>query len=181
MLQEGFSLGVDFAASTSLGLRIRTILTTPQPVAWWKACSRATAGLSLIMAFSVLAPLMALSMGFALPDVEHVSNRPPGKFAAAHSSTTSTCPTSRGYPETPKDSLTTLRTQHYVPETPAYTMTSSSSSAAGSAGPEQESPAWQESQPVMHPPSVSGVIRTTLGEIAARGTRPGREHDRDDH
>ena len=50
MLQEGFSLGVDFAASTSLGLRIRTILTTPKPVAWWKACSRAAAGLSLIAA-----------------------------------------------------------------------------------------------------------------------------------
>ena len=42
MLQEGFSLGVDFAASASLGLRIRTILTTPQPVVWWKGWSRAT-------------------------------------------------------------------------------------------------------------------------------------------
>ena len=83
MLQEGFSLGVDFAASTSLGLRIRTILTTPEPVAWWKACWRAAAGLSLIAAVGVVAPLMALSLGFALPDVEHVSNRPSQQFVAA--------------------------------------------------------------------------------------------------
>jgi beta-lactamase regulating signal transducer with metallopeptidase domain len=182
MLQEGFSLGVDFAASTSLGLRIRTILTTPEPVAWWKACWRAAAGLSLIAAVGVLAPFMALSLSFALPVVEHDSNSPSSQqLAAARLHNARHVQRRAAIPETPKDSLTTLRTQHYVPETPAYTMTSSSSSSAISAGPEPESPAWRESQPVMHPPSVSSVIRTTLGEIAARGTRAGRGHDRDDH
>ena len=181
MLQEGFSLGVDFAASTSLGLRIRTILTTPEPVTWWKACWRAAAGVSLIAAVGVVAPFMALSLGLALPHVEHVSNRPSQQLAAARLHNVRHVQHRASTPETPKDSLTTLRTQHYVPETPAYAMTSSSSSSAASAGPEQESPAWQESQPVMHPPSVSSVIRTTLGEIAARGTRSGRGRDRDDH
>jgi beta-lactamase regulating signal transducer with metallopeptidase domain len=179
MLQEGFSLGVDFAASTSLGLRIRTILTTPEPVAWWKACWRAAAGLSLIATVGVLAPFMGLSLGFALPIVEHVSNQPSQQFVATrlHNARHVRATT----PETPKDSLTNLPTQRYVPETPAYTMTSSSNSSVVSAGSEQESPAWQESQPITHPPSVSSVIRTTLGEIAARGTRAGRGHDRDDH
>jgi hypothetical protein len=181
MLQEGFSLGVDFAASTSLGLRIRTILTPPEPVAWWKACWRAAAGLSLIAAVGVVAPLMALSLGFALPDIEHVSNRPSQQFAAARSPNARHVQHRAATPETPKDSLTTLRTQHYVPETPAYAMTSGSTSPAVSAGPEQESPAWQQSQPITHPPSISSVIRATLGEIAARGTRTGRGHDRDDH
>jgi beta-lactamase regulating signal transducer with metallopeptidase domain len=184
MLQEGFSLGVDFAASTSLGLRIRTILTTPQPVAWWKACSRAIAGLSLIMAFSVLAPVMALSVGFTASLVEHVSNQPPVQTAAGHSRNSGRIPRRTMPSDTPKDSLTTLRVRPYVPETPAYTMTSSSNPVVGSAGsstPEQESPAWRENRPATQHPSVSDVIRTTLGEIAARGTRTGRNHDRDDH
>ena len=181
MLQEGFSLGVDFAASTSLGLRIRTILTTPQPVAWWKACSRAIAGLSLIMAFSVLVPLMALSMGFTASLAEHVSNQPPVQTASGHSSKPRQIQRRAAAQQAPKDSLTTLRVRPYVSETPAYTMTSSSSPVVGSAGSEAESPAWRESQPAIQHPSVSDVIRTTLGEIAARGTRPGRDHDRDDH
>jgi beta-lactamase regulating signal transducer with metallopeptidase domain len=181
MLQEGFSLGVDFAASTSLGLRIRTILTTPQPVAWWKACSRAIAGLSLIMAFSVLAPLMALSMGFTASLVEHVSNQLPVQTASGHSSKPRQIQHRAATQEAPKDSLTTLRVRPYLSETPAYTMTSSSNSVAGSAGSEAESPVWRESQPAIQHPSVPDVIRTTLGEIAARGTRPGRDHDRDDH
>jgi len=180
MLQEGFSLGVDFAASTSLGLRIRTILTTPQPVAWWKACWRAAAGLALIAAVGVLAPFMALSLGFALPVVEHVST-PSEQFAAARLHNARHVQRRAATRETPRDSLTNLPTQHYVSETPVHTMTGSSSSSVVSAGSEQESPAWEESQPVMHPPSVSSVIRTTLGEIAARGTRTGRGHDRDDH
>ncbi len=51
MLQEGFSLGVDFAASASLGLRIRTILSTPAAVPWWKRFSQTTAGVALLGAF----------------------------------------------------------------------------------------------------------------------------------
>jgi len=181
MLQEGFSLGVDFAASTSLGLRIRTILTTPEPLARWKACCRATAGFALIAAVGVLSPFIALSLGFALPVVEHVSNQPSQQFAAARLPNARHTQRRAATPETPRDSLTTLPTQRYVSETPAYTMTSSSSSSVVSAGSEQESLAWQESQPITHPPSVSSVIRATLGEIAARGTRTGRGHDRDDH
>jgi hypothetical protein len=181
MLQEGFSLGVDFAASTSLGLRVRTILTTPKPVAWWKGCSQAAAGLSLVAALAVLAPFMALSFGFAEPLVERVSGQLQVKAAVEHSRNSRQTARRAAVQTVPKDSLTTLRTRPYVPETPAYAMTSSSGSSGGSAAPEGESPAWRESQPAIQHPSVSSVIRATLGEIAARGTRPGHDRDRDDH
>lgn len=180
MLQEGFSLGVDFAASTSLGLRVRTILTTPKPMAWWKACSRAAAGLALVVAFGVLAPSIALSAGFAEPFVDRMPNQSPVQAVAGNSR-------SHHVPRraTPQDMpLTTLRARPYVPETPAYTMTSSSNSAAASAGPsaaEQESSPWRENRPVAQQPSVSSVVRATLGEIATRGIHVGRGRDRDDH
>lgn len=181
MLQEGFSLGVDFAASTSLGLRIRTILTTPKPVAWWKMCSRAAVGLSLIAAVGVLAPFMALSLGFAEPLIERVSYQPSKQLAAEHSRNTRHIQRHQSAPETPKDTLTTLRTQPYISETPVYTMTSNSGSSVPSASSEGESPAWQKSQPTVLRPSVASVVRTTLGEIVAMGRRGGRDHDRDDH
>jgi hypothetical protein len=76
------------------------------------------------------------------------------------------------------DTLTTLRTQAYVPETSAYTMRSGSSARPGSGSGEQDSPAWRETQPAIQHPSVSSVIRSTLGEIAIRR---GSHRDRDDH
>lgn len=184
MLQEGFSLGVDFAASTSLGLRVRTILTTPKPLVWWKGCSRAAAGLALIAAFVVLAPSMALSFGFSEPFVDRVANQPPVQVVAARSSSSRHTARRATPQDTPKDSLTTLRARPYVPETPAYTMTSSSGSAAASAGSstaEQESAPWRENRPAIQHPSVSSVVRSTLGEIATRGIHVGRGRDRDDH
>jgi beta-lactamase regulating signal transducer with metallopeptidase domain len=184
MLQEGFSLGIDFAASTSLGLRVRTILTAPKPVAWWKGWSRAAAGLSLMTVFGVLAPSIALSAGFAEPLVERMPNQAPVQAAAEHSRSSRHTARRATAPDTPKDSLTTLRTRPYVPETPAYTMTSSSNSAAasvGSSAAEQESSPWRENRPAVQHPSVSSVVRSTLSEIATRGIHVGRGHDRDDH
>lgn len=184
MLQDGFSLGVDFAASTSLGLRVRTILKTPKPVAWWKTCSRAAAGMSLVAAFGLLAPSIALSLGFTEPFVEHVSDQLPAKVAAERSRNSRHTPRHTTAQEAPRDSLTTLRTRPYVQESPAYTMTTSSNPvavSAGSSAAEQDLSPWRETRPAIQHPSVSSVIRTTLGEIAARGTRGGRDHDRDDH
>jgi len=183
MLQEGFSLGIDFAASTSLGLRVRTILTTPKPVAWWKGCSRAAAGLVLVAAFGFFAPSIALSAGFAEPLVEPMPNQLPVQAAAGHSRNARHAQL-RAPLDTPQDSLTTLHTRSYVPETPVSTMTSSSNSAAGSAGSsatEPESTPWRENRPAIQHPSVSSVVRSTLGEITTRGIHVGRGRDRDDH
>jgi beta-lactamase regulating signal transducer with metallopeptidase domain len=184
MLQEGFSLGIDFAASSSLGLRVRTILTTPKPMAWWNRCSRAAAGLALVAAFGFFAPSIALSVGFTEPLVERMPNESPRQTAAGHSRNARHAQLRATPSDTPKDSLTTLRTSSYVPETPVYTMTSSSNSAAGSAGSsatEPESTPWRENQPAIQHPSVSSVVRSTLGEIATRGIHVGRGRDRDDH
>jgi hypothetical protein len=84
------------------------------------------------------------------------------------------------------DSLTTLRVQSYVPETPVYTMTSSARISSANSRPgleraDPDSPPWRESQPTMQYPSVSSVVRSTLGEIAIRQSRGGHSRDRDDH
>jgi hypothetical protein len=57
-------------------------------------------------------------------------------------------------------------------------MSSGSSARPGSESGEQDSPAWRETQPAIQHPSVSSVIRSTLGEIAIRR---GSHRDRDDH
>ena len=179
MLQEGFSLGVDFAASTSLGLRIRTILSAPAPVPWWKRCSQITAGMALLGAMGILAPVLTIPLSFAAPVSEQVSTQSPAHIVAEHARVIRRVSHRAVAGAATPDTLTTLRTQAYVPETPAYTMTSGSSSRPpGSESGEQDSPAWQESQPAIQHPSVSSVIRSTLGEIAIRR---GGHRDRDDH
>jgi hypothetical protein len=181
MLQEGFTLGVDFAASTSLGLRIRTILLAPQPIPWWKSFSRMTAGLALVSIFCILAPGMTVSMGFAEPIAHQILSYHPESTVAVHARDARHLlkQVSR-HPETP-DSLNTLRTRPYVAETPAYTMTSNSGARPGAERAEVESPAWREAPPSIQYPLISSVVRSTLGEIAARGTRGGHDHDKDDH
>jgi beta-lactamase regulating signal transducer with metallopeptidase domain len=180
MLQEGFSLGVDFAASASLNLRIRTILAAPTSAPWWKRCSRMTAGAALLGVLGVVAPALEIPVGFAAPTAAQAAVQPPAQNAvqparkshhASHRAAGSATP----------DTLTTLRVQSYVPETPAYTMSSGSGSRPGSERAETDSPAWRESQPVVQRPSVSAVVRSTLGEIVSRGIHVGRDKDKDDH
>jgi beta-lactamase regulating signal transducer with metallopeptidase domain len=178
MLQEGFSLGVDFAASTSLGLRIRTILATPVAVPWWKRFSQMTAGMALLGAVGILAPVLSIPLSFAAPVTEQVSSQQPAQATAAHDRVKRRASHRAAAVGATPDTLTTLRTQAYVPETSAYTMRSGLSARPGSEGGEQDSPAWRETQPAVQHPSVSSVIRSTLGEIAIRR---GTHRDRDDH
>jgi beta-lactamase regulating signal transducer with metallopeptidase domain len=178
MLQEGFSLGVDFAASTSLGLRIRTILAAPAPVPWWKRFSQMTAGVALLGALGVFAPALSIPLSFAMPAAEQVSIHRPAQAVAEHARPVRHASHRAEAVSATPDTLTTLRTQAYVPETSAYTMRSGSSSRSGSESGEQDSPAWRETRPAIQHPSVSSVIRSTLGEIAIRR---GNHRDRDDH
>jgi hypothetical protein len=181
MLQEGFSLGVDFAASASLGLRIRTILTAPKTVPWWKRVPQMTGGLALVAAFGMLAPAVTILLGFAGPVIEQSSATSPPQSPSGHTSNTRRAlHRPAAYGSTP-DSLTTLRVQSYVPETPAYTMTSGANAGTGSGNAEQDSPV-RGSPPIQSRPSVSSVIRSTLGDIAiaTRGAHGGRR-DKDDH
>jgi bla regulator protein blaR1 len=178
MLQEGFSLGVDFAASTSLGLRIRTILATPVAVPWWKRLSQMTAGMALLGAVGILAPVLSIPLSFATPVAEQVSSQQPAQATAAHDQVKRHALHRAAAVGATPDTLTTLRTKAYVPETSAYTMRSGLSARPGSEGGEQDSPAWPETQPAIQHPSISSVVRSTLGEIAIRR---GTHRDRDDH
>jgi hypothetical protein len=177
MLQEGFSLGVDFAASASLGLRIRTILSTPAAVPSWKRFSQTTAGVALLGAFAVLAPAVSIPLSFAAPVSEEVPTQRPAEIVAEHTRAVRRASHGSVAGTSTPDTLTRLRTQPHVPETSAYTM-SSSNSRPGSESGEQDSPAWRETQPAIQRPSVASVIRSTLGEIAIRR---GGHRDRDDH
>ncbi|HEY2498131.1 MAG TPA: M56 family metallopeptidase [Candidatus Angelobacter sp.] len=182
MLQEGFSLGVDFAASAALGLRIRTILAAPTPVPWWRRVSHATAGLALLAGLGIVAPALTFFLGFSEPVREQASVAPALKTSAQRSLNVHHF--IRGSATQPQnnDSLTTLRTQRYVPETTAYSMRSGSSSERPSSErAEPDSPAWTEAPPAVRHPSVSSVVRSTLGEIAAGTIHGRRDHDRDDH
>ena len=179
MLQEGFSLGVDFAASASLGLRIRSILAAPVAVPWWKRYSQMAVAVALLGAMGVLAPLLSITLSFAAPATKQVFTQTPAQTVAERARPvhrTSTLHRAAAPSATP-DTLTTLRTQAYVPETSAYTMSSGASSQSGSESGEQDSPAWRETEPAIQHPSVSSVIRSTLGEIAIRR---GGHRDRDD-
>jgi beta-lactamase regulating signal transducer with metallopeptidase domain len=178
MLQEGFSLGVDFAASASLGLRIRTILAAPVSVPWWKRFSQMTAGVALLGALGILAPVLTIPLSFAAPVAEQVSSQQPAHAMAEHARVKRHASHRSASGAATPDTLTTLHTQAYVPETSAYTMRSGSSARPGSESGEQDSPAWRETQPAIQHPSVSSVIRSTLGEIAIRR---GSHRDRDDH
>lgn len=178
MLQEGFSLGVDFAASASLGLRIRSILAAPVPVPWWKRFSQITAGVALLGAMGVLAPVISVPLSFAVPVSEQLSTQRPAQIVAERARVSRRAPHHAAAGAATPDTLTTLRPQAYVPETSAYTMTSGSTSRPGSEQGGQDSPAWRETQPAIQHPSVSSVVRSTLGEIAIRR---GGHRDRDDH
>jgi len=181
MLQEGFSLGVDFAASASLGLRIRTILTAPKTVPWWKRVPQMTGGLALVAAFGMLAPAVTILLGFAGPVMEQSSATLSAQPPAKHTSNTRHVLHRAAASSSTADSLTTLRVQSYVPETPAYTMTSGANAGTASVNGEQDSPV-RGAPPIQSRPSVSSVIRSTLGDIAiaTRGAHGGRR-DKDEH
>jgi beta-lactamase regulating signal transducer with metallopeptidase domain len=179
MLQEGFSLGVDFAASTALGLRIRTILAAPQPLPWWNRMSRVTAGLALVGILAVLAPALTILFHFSKADEAKALVQQSMQARAVQSRNVRSSHRREVAPPPSPDTLTTLRTRPYVPETPAYTMTSGNSRSGGT-GVDQESPVWKESNPSVQFPSVSNVVLTTLGQIAV-STRHGHGRDSDDH
>jgi hypothetical protein len=188
MLQEGFSVGVDFAASNStLGIRIRTILAPPQPPPWWKRASQAAAAIALFAATGVVLPALNILVDFARPDLVAAASRvqPLPTAAAAHrrparrasvpAAETSTDASGR-------DSLTGLRVQPFVRETPAYTLTASASSRLDSEPDEVDRTGWRDSGPPVR--TVSGVVLGTIRQIPIGSRAPrgrDRDHDGDEH
>lgn len=179
MLQEGVSLGVDFAASASnLGMRIRTILAAPQPMPWWKRISQMAAGLALIATLGILAPALTILLGFARPAQEQTQLQLPAQTAAARARTTRAHRREPAQPQN-QDSLTNLRMQPALRETPVYTLTAAGNGRTDAGDP--DTPAWRESSPSARYPTVSSVVLSALGQIAGARIPRGRNHDRDDH
>lgn len=180
MLQEGFSVGVDFAASAALGLRIRTILTGPTPLSWWKRTSRAAAAMALVAMLATLAPALTLLFRFSHSGESQTSRSLPVQTAVTPDRKPHRTPHRAATQQPSADTLTTLRVKQYVPETPAYTMTSSTRPSGGG-DVDRDAPAWKESSQPVRLPSVSSVVLSTIGQIPVTTRRGGRDHDSDDH
>ncbi|HKD80819.1 MAG TPA: M56 family metallopeptidase [Candidatus Angelobacter sp.] len=180
MLQEGFSVGVDFAASSALALRIRAILAAPQPLPRWKRMSRATAALALLGMLVALAPALAILFHFAPAERPQAFASQPVRVAAAAQGRSVRHSHSRevAQPQS-QDTLTTLRVQPYVGETPAYTLTSTTRPSGGGEV-DRDGPAWKESSQPVRFPSVSDVVYSTVSRIPVTTRRGGHDHDSDD-
>jgi beta-lactamase regulating signal transducer with metallopeptidase domain len=185
MLQEGYSLGIDFAASESLGLRIQTILTAPTPMPWWKLVPRTTAGLALLVGFGLLVPVYSILLGFASSASDQTLVNTSLPTAIVHARKTSRARhLDPAQPQTTDISITP-RTQSYIPETPSYTEVGGNGQHERARVVDEDRRAWSEAAPVgpaIQYPTASSIVRSTLGEIiASRASRGGRDHDRDDH
>ena len=181
MLQDGVSLGVDFAASaSSLGMRIRTILAAPQPMPWWKRISQMAAGLALAGGLAILAPALTILLDFARPVREQTGAPLPAQTAAERARNTRRAHRHEPVQPPNQDSLTSLRMQPALRETPVYTLTVSGNGRDVEPG-DPDTPAWRESNPSARHPTVSSVVLSTLGQIVGARIPRGREHDRDDH
>ncbi len=186
MLEEGVSLGVDFAAPLStLGLRIRTILATPQTQPWWKRISRVAAALALVAAVGVVSPALTILLDFArsAPIVAAAAasavHTPVHAVAAHHrvahhafSLSTAEQPQNED-----QDSLTGLRVRPPLKETSIYRLTASDNNRPD-ADPSEEKLGWNEPAPAVR--TVSGTVLATASQIPINRVPRGRDHDRDD-
>lgn len=180
MLQEGFSVGVDFAASTALGLRIRTILTAPIPLPWWKRTARLAAAITLVTMLAAFAPALTVLLRFSQTKEFQTSVPLPAQTAASPARGFHRAHRRETTQQQSHDTLTTLRVKQYVPETPVYTMISSDRPSAGGEV-DRDAPAWRESSQQVQLPSVSSVVLSTVGQIPIASRRGGHGRDSDDH
>ena len=180
MLQESVALGVDFADPVStLGIRIRTILTTPQAQPWWKRVSRTAAALALVGAVGILSPALTILLDFthSAPIETAVAVHAPALAAAAHhryarhASNPGTASRAQN-----QDSLTRLRMRPALRETPVYRLTASDNNRPD-ADPSEENIRWNEPAPPVR--TVSGTLLSAARQISISRMPRGREHDRD--
>ena len=179
MLQEGFFVGVDFAASAAVGLRIRMILTAPIQLPWWKRTSRAAAAMALVAAMATLVPALTILFHFSQSDELQTSGPPATQSAGIRAHRPHHTQNPAAMQQQSQDTLTSMRVKQYVPETPVYTMTSSTR-PSGSGEVDRDAPAWRESSQPVRLPSISSVVVSTVSRIPIP-TRRGHDHDSDDH
>ncbi len=180
MLEEGLSVGVDFAASAStLGRRIRTILAAPQPLPWWKATSRMAAGVALVAAAGALSPALKILLDFtSSAPVEAASVAQSHAPAAAARHRSARRAQNAGLSAQPEaqppdqDSLTSLRVRP-VRGKPDDALTADSQADDEPSQPNAR--AWYGAG--SRPRTVTSVLVTTASQIPV--TRIPRDRDRD--
>jgi hypothetical protein len=185
MLQDGISVGVDFAASSStLGIRIRTILDLPQPLPWWKRVSRAVAAMALVTATALLVPALNVLLDFARPNLVQAASQPQTSPSAPPARRhTARRPSSIPAATSPanQDSLTSLRARPSVRETPVYPLTASAYSRPDAELDDKDKTGWTPPGPPVR--TVSSVILTNIPQIPVGRYPRGRDrdHDGDEH
>jgi beta-lactamase regulating signal transducer with metallopeptidase domain len=184
MLQEGIIVGVDFAAPPStLAMRIRSILSAPEPLPRWKTASRMAAGLALVVSFSILSPALNILLDFSGPVPRDASSplKAPESAVAVHhrhlrharNSNSSVLPQPQN-----QDSLTSLRVQPLVRESSVYRRTASDISRPDAAPGELDKRGWNET--VAPPRTVSSILLSTVTQIPVGKPPRKNDHDRDD-
>jgi beta-lactamase regulating signal transducer with metallopeptidase domain len=182
MLEEGISLGVDFAASAStLGLRIRTILAPPEPMPWWKRTSQAVAALVLVTTTALLLPALNVLLDFAPANVVESASQTQALPAAprAHHRPRKAATLDAQKLAPSEDSLTKLRARSTIGETPAYTLVASAYNRPDAEPDDMDRPGWKASGPPVR--TVTSVVFATIRQIPInRIPRPrDRDHDGD--
>jgi hypothetical protein len=181
MLQEGISLGVDFAASSSaLGVRIRNILEPPQPLPWWKRTSQAVAALALVTATALVIPALNVLLDFARPNLVEACSQAqamPATRATPHRTIRHAATVAAQQPARQEDSLTKLRVQPPIRETSAYTFAASAYNRPDAAPYDVNRTGWSDSgRPVQ---TVTSVVFTTIRQIPLGRAPHSRDKDHD--
>lgn len=179
IIQEGISCGVDFAASASiLGVRIRNILAEPARLPWWKKLSSATAAAGLLLVFMVVSPELSVGIDFAGDALKpaHLLTRVAPRPAAMHNRQQLGAASARKQPHTgqtveagQQDSLRGVKTRSYLPETPAYRLSSGNYTPTSGSAPNWDAPALSEPSPanptVSQPSVTDSVTKIVLGTV----------------
>jgi beta-lactamase regulating signal transducer with metallopeptidase domain len=183
MLEEGASVGVDFAASAStLGLRIRAILAPPQPLSRWKQTSQMIAALTLVSAAALLLPALNVLLDFAHPAEPETVSQPqtlPPAPTVRHRHPRLTA-AREARPALGSDSLTTLRVQPLVRETSVYGLTATTYGGSEAEPADVSAPRWSDSGPPVR--TVSSIVQVAIRQIpVGRSPHPrDRDHDGDE-
>ena len=185
MLEEGVTVGVDFAAPASaLAMRIRSILSAPEPLPRWETASRMAAGLALVVSFSILSPALNILLDFSGPAPREASS--PGKapesaVAVRHRHVRYARNSNSPVLPQPQyqDSLTSLRVQPSLRESSAYRLTASESSRPDAVPGELDKRGWNET--VTPPRTVCSVLVSAVGQIPVVKLPRRNDRDRDDH
>jgi hypothetical protein len=138
------------------------------------------AALALFAVTGLVLPGLNVLVDFARPDLVEAAFQPrPLPAPAKHHRTARhvSAPAVQASVQTPgQDSLTSLRVQPFVRETPAYSLTATTYSRPDAEPDDVDRPGWIDSGPSVR--TVTGIVLGTIRQIPI-GSRAPRGRDRD--